>query len=77
MVNAHISDSIKTNKKPLKPSTHSKKALTVWKFGSRSTSNISKSNPSLKVDNAFYFLYKDQSGLCINLLVAVLQRDIS
>lgn len=68
---------LKQIKKPLKPSTHSKKALTVCKFGSRPTSNRSKSNPSLKVDNAFYFLYKDQSGLYINLLVAVLQRDIS
>lgn len=63
MVNAHILDSIKTNQKPLKPSMHGKKSLTHCKFGNRSTSNISTSNPSLNVDNTSYFLYKDQSDL--------------
>lgn len=71
-MNALILDIIKTNQKALKPSMHGKKSLTVCEFGGRSTSNISKSNPSLKVDNTPYFLYKDQSSLYINLLAAVL-----
>lgn len=59
MVNALILDSIKVNQKALKPSMHGKKSLTVCKFGSKSTRNISKSNPSLKFDNTSHFLYKD------------------